>query len=67
MKPNPSALIDALGGTSKVARLMDVTPQSVHAWREEGIPHARLQTFQALALVFPHVRRALKKANLAKE
>ena len=63
MKPNPSRLIDQLGGTSKVARLMDITPQSVHGWRLGGIPQARLQTLKALALVFPHIKRAMKRCG----
>lgn len=36
-----SSLIDALGGTSAVARLCEVTPPSVSEWRRSGIPKAR--------------------------
>lgn len=37
-----SLLIDALGGTSRVADLCRVSPQAVSKWRNEGIPPARL-------------------------
>lgn len=33
-------LIDALGGTSKVARMLDLGVQRVHNWRSRGIPPA---------------------------
>jgi DNA-binding transcriptional regulator YdaS (Cro superfamily) len=36
-----SELIDALGGPSAVAKLLEVTPQAVSQWREKGIPRAR--------------------------
>lgn len=35
---NDSELIDALGGTSAVARSVKVRPPSVHEWRTRGIP-----------------------------
>ncbi len=35
-------IIDALGGTSEVARLCEVTPGAVSQWRTEGIPKPRL-------------------------
>ena len=35
-------IIDALGGTSAVAKLCEVTPQAVSQWREDGIPQARM-------------------------
>ena len=34
-------VIDALGGSSAVARLCKVTPQAVGQWRKDGIPDAR--------------------------
>ena len=34
-------LIDALGGTYRVAEVCDVTPSAVSQWRDEGIPNAR--------------------------
>lgn len=36
-----SELIDALGGPSAVAKLLEVTPQAVSQWRDKGIPRAR--------------------------
>lgn len=38
----PDEIIDALGGTSEVARLCEVQPPSVSEWRKLGIPKARL-------------------------
>lgn len=35
-------LIDRLGGTTAVARLLGVKPPSVHAWRVGGIPVDKL-------------------------
>lgn len=43
----PSQLIDALGGTFKVAEICGVSAPSVSAWRLRGMPKARLQFFQA--------------------
>lgn len=41
--PTPySEIIDALGGTSKVAMLCQVTTGAVSQWRKRGIPDARL-------------------------
>lgn len=37
-----SSLIDALGGTAKVAKMCEVSPQAVSKWRVIGIPRARL-------------------------
>lgn len=36
------ALIDALGGTTAVARLTDAPLSTVHSWRKNGIPRSRL-------------------------
>lgn len=47
---NDSQIIDALGGTSRVAALFGIEPASVSGWRKSGIPTARKQT---LALLFP--------------
>lgn len=38
----PSEIIDALGGTFRVAELCEVKPPSVSEWRKSGIPAARL-------------------------
>jgi hypothetical protein len=45
---NHSKIIDALGGTTKVARLCGVESQAVSKWRREGIPQARLLFLQAM-------------------
>ena len=44
MNPNvtPDEIIDALGGTSEVARLCEIQPPSVSGWRKLGIPKAQL-------------------------
>ena len=34
-----SELIDLLGGTTAVAKLLTVKPPSVHEWRTKGIPN----------------------------
>ena len=38
----PSEIIDALGGTFRVAELCEVKPPSVSEWRRRGIPRARM-------------------------
>ena len=35
-------IIDAMGGTSAVARLIETPPSTVHSWRKNGIPRSRL-------------------------
>lgn len=35
-------VIEALGGTTAVARLLNIKPPSVHGWREDGIPESRV-------------------------
>ncbi len=39
---HPNKLIDALGGTTAVARLLGIKAPSVHAWRTSGIPDDKL-------------------------
>ena len=43
---NDSDLIDALGGTSEVARLCDLTTGAVSQWRTNGIPRAWKKFFR---------------------
>lgn len=43
MNTEANKIIDALGGTSEVARLCDVRLPSVSGWRVVGIPKARMQ------------------------
>jgi hypothetical protein len=57
-----SEIINALGGTAKVARLCDVKPSSVSEWRHEGIPKARQQFLELLRPdVFIQVRKQQRK------
>jgi DNA-binding transcriptional regulator YdaS (Cro superfamily) len=44
----PNKIIDALGGTSAVAKLCKVRPPSVSEWRKNGIPAAREQYLRLL-------------------
>lgn len=55
---NPSAIIEALGGTFRVAELCEVRPPSVSDWKKNGIPRARLMF---LRVVRPEVFRALEE------
>ena len=55
-----SELIDALGGTNKVATVCDVKPSAVSQWRDEGIPDARRQF---LELRYPGVVIYTPKAS----
>lgn len=50
MDPNvdPNEVIDALGGTTEVARLCKVAPQAVTQWRKAGIPRAREMYLRAV-------------------
>lgn len=54
---NPNQIIDALGGTFRVAKLCDVRPPSVSDWRRYGIPRARMMF---LRVVRPEVFEALE-------
>lgn len=42
MSNHSSRLIDDLGGTSEVARLIEAPISTVHSWRRIGIPRSRL-------------------------
>jgi hypothetical protein len=53
-------IIDALGGTSTVAKLCQVKTPSVSEWRRCGIPAARLQY---LRLLRPEIFAGLLAAN----
>lgn len=53
---NPSAIIEALGGTSRVAELCEVRPPSVSDWKKYGIPRARMMF---LRVARPEVFKAL--------
>lgn len=45
---NQNEIIDALGGTTAVANLFEITEGAVSQWRSEGIPKARLMYLKLL-------------------
>ena len=49
-----SQIIDALGGTDKVATICEITPSAVSQWRNNGIPRPWLRY---LNLLYPRVVR----------
>ncbi|WP_081492650.1 hypothetical protein [Pseudomonas sp. M47T1] len=53
---NPREIIDALGGTFRVAELCEVRPPSVSDWKKNGIPRARMMF---LRIARPEVFRTL--------
>ena len=56
------ALIDELGGVSRVAGICNIKPASVCGWRTHGIPQAR---YQFLRLAYPRLKCwSLDKAAL---
>ena len=46
---NPNELIDRLGGTTAVARLVGIKPPCVHMWRTNGIPSGQLLRLAPIA------------------
>lgn len=61
---NDSQLIDALGGTAKVATLCKVSMAAVSQWREDGIPDARRMYLElARPDVFPSARKAKRSKS----
>lgn len=56
----PSEIIDALGGTFRVAEICEVKPPSVSDWRKNGIPRARLMF---LRLARPEVFSQLESSE----
>jgi len=47
-KKTASRIIDAMGGTSAVARLCEIKQPSVTNWRENGIPKPWLKYFRCI-------------------
>ena len=41
LKLTDSSIIDLLGGTTKVAKMVGVTPNAVSMWRKNNIPYAQ--------------------------
>lgn len=68
VSPNNNAMdatqiIDALGGTFKVAKLCQVKPPSVSEWRKEGIPPARLMYLKVIRPdIFEEEKKKVKVA-----
>lgn len=60
---NPSEIIDALGGTFRVAELCEVRPPSVSDWRKYGIPRARMMF---LRVAKPEVFKELEAQSAKK-
>ena len=59
MEIDSNEIIDALGGTVKVAEMCEVTKAAVSQWRENGIPNARLMYLKLLRPdVFPPEQKA---------
>ena len=49
MSEYAKAVIDALGGTTAVARMADTPVSTVHSWREIGIPASRIAHLRLIA------------------
>jgi hypothetical protein len=45
---SPDEIIDALGGTSEVAKLCKVTDAAVSQWRRAGIPRPRMMFIEVI-------------------
>jgi len=49
MEHQASTIIDLLGGTSAVAKLIEAPVSTVHSWRSIGIPKSRLAHLRMVA------------------
>lgn len=49
MNNTANEIINALGGTTKVAKLMQAPISTVHSWRTIGIPRSRLAHIEMVA------------------
>ena len=49
MSTEPDMIIDGLGGTSAVAKMMTAPVSTVHSWRKNGIPPSRLAHLKLVA------------------
>ena len=47
-KAEANRIIDAMGGTSKVAELFSITTGGVSQWRDDGIPDSRMFSIKLL-------------------
>lgn len=46
-----NAIIDALGGATELARLIEAPVSTVHSWRTIGIPRSRMAHIRLVAQV----------------
>lgn len=51
MDHHATAIIDALGGTTKVADLIKAPTSTVQSWKKIGIPPSRLEHLKLIAKV----------------
>lgn len=49
MQTIAAKIIDALGGTSQVSRLIESPTSTVHSWRKNGIPQSRFAHLRLVA------------------
>ncbi len=49
MNDEASTIIDHLGGTSAVAKLIEAPVSTVHSWRSIGIPSSRMAHLRLVA------------------
>lgn len=49
MQTEAAEIIDALGGTTDLAREMEAPTSTVHSWRSIGIPRSRMAHIRLLA------------------
>jgi len=59
------AVIDALGGTTKVASALDLHPSTVSCWRERGLPTSSSRLLQLSKLASERGIRGLTLETLA--
>lgn len=61
---DPNTIIDALGGTTKVAALCRTSQAAVSQWRNRGIPEYRLMYLRlAKPKVFAQLKRDMEKQS----
>lgn len=60
LDPLARAVIAALGGPTKTARIFDIRVPSVMAWLDKGIPDSRLMY---LDLAYPEIMRKARKSK----
>ena len=51
MNTHATAIIDGLGGTTAVAKMIEAPVSTVHSWRTIGIPQSRLAHLRLVARV----------------